>query len=301
MISDLSWVLQFRSDLLTFVFLAFSHLAGQAVLLSLCVFGYWMLNKRFYRDLGMLLCITAMFNVMLKGFFAIPRPGVEHLMATDYGYSFPSGHASAITVAALAIATLYKNRLIWTFSLISIVGCCASRIYLGVHYPIDIIGGIVVGVFTVTLYNFLRYSRAWLLFSRKKHYALICFLVFYCLYFLFLTKDINVINTYASGLLLGLVVGDYVERMRLKFSKPKDLFRRIVFLVTGFLILIPLGFAVNYVYEKTHNLYILFIGYGLIGINITVIVPYLFKTLLAEKVALPLEARSQGDKASAHQ
>lgn len=99
-------------------------------------------------------------NRIVKYIFQRPRPGnVEHLI-TQGGYSFPSGHAMGSLIAYGAIIFLVirlsKNRLLkWTVFivlslLIGFIG--ASRVYVGVHYPSDIIGGYSLGA-------------AWLAFS----------------------------------------------------------------------------------------------------------------------------------------
>jgi undecaprenyl-diphosphatase len=71
-------------------------------------------------------------------------PHVEVLLARTHGYSFPSGHA---TVAGAVIVGLFlaKDRLMaW---LATFFGLClaADRVYVGMHYPGDVLGGLVVG------------------------------------------------------------------------------------------------------------------------------------------------------------
>lgn len=92
-------------------------------------------------------------NTVLKLFYDRPRPSnVEHLTHT-MSTSFPSGHAmSAVivygTVAYLA-ARLQKKRwerwLTMIAATIIIVGIAASRVYLGVHYPSDVLAGTIIG------------------------------------------------------------------------------------------------------------------------------------------------------------
>lgn len=88
-------------------------------------------------------------NVILKNFFMRPRPFEalpQLLPALEYasGYSFPSGH----TTAAFAAAFTYRRLLpkfIGLPALILAALIAFSRLYLGVHYPLDVLGGIATG------------------------------------------------------------------------------------------------------------------------------------------------------------
>lgn len=93
-------------------------------------------------------------NVILKSSFDRPRPQLFEWVTSPSGSSFPSGHAmgSAIvyfTVAYL-IARLEKRR--WTraltifTALLLVLLISVSRLYLGVHYPSDVIAGMVIGL-----------------------------------------------------------------------------------------------------------------------------------------------------------
>jgi undecaprenyl-diphosphatase len=97
-------------------------------------------------------------NSGLKTLFARARPQAffDHYPAPD-SYSFPSGHALFATCFFGGIAVLMAHRLesrigqvlVWLLALVLIVLISVSRIYLGVHYPTDVIGGFAVGVIWV--------------------------------------------------------------------------------------------------------------------------------------------------------
>ncbi|SFL38733.1 undecaprenyl-diphosphatase [Paenibacillus sp. 1_12] len=111
---------------------------------------------------------SAVLNQLLKAVFHRERPSVYRLIE-ETGFSFPSGHAmGAIALyGALAFllwrhtATRPGRSLLIVLSCFMIFMICVSRIYLGVHYPSDIIGALMVSGFWLTLmiWIFQRYME----------------------------------------------------------------------------------------------------------------------------------------------
>jgi len=58
--------------------------------------------------------------------------------------AFPSGHVVVVTSVTFVLNQIYKNKLAWFYLLIPWVAL--TRIYVGVHYPFDLIGGVLVGL-----------------------------------------------------------------------------------------------------------------------------------------------------------
>ncbi|MGG0643942.1 phosphatase PAP2 family protein [Sporosarcina gallistercoris] len=116
---------------------------------------------------------TAALNLVLKLFFHRARPDLNRLIEIS-GYSFPSGHTMMATSLYVILAfILWRNarnssRIIYVIGAIFMIGMiCISRIYLGVHYPSDIVGGIISSAFwlllAISVYNVSlnkRYSKS---------------------------------------------------------------------------------------------------------------------------------------------
>jgi undecaprenyl-diphosphatase len=96
--------------------------------------------------------IIAFLNTMLKDLIQRPRPEVSAdriLVPQDKEFSFPSGHASIVAGCAVTTAILFSNsarrKIIVCFVMLEAALVCLSRVYVGVHYPSDILGGILLG------------------------------------------------------------------------------------------------------------------------------------------------------------
>ena len=102
---------------------------------------------------GAVACGALITNVILKDLIERPRPCqsdfLNEFIAFGYpsedGFSFPSGHMTAISSAVFAIFMCFNKKISWIgFPFILLMGI--SRIYLLAHYPSDVLAGIIVGV-----------------------------------------------------------------------------------------------------------------------------------------------------------
>lgn len=96
--------------------------------------------------LAALLADVLLCNVVIKNLVARTRPftAVQLLVAKPRDYSFPSGHTAA-SFASVTALYLAGEKKMWKVALVLAVLIALSRLYLYVHYPTDIIGGVIFG------------------------------------------------------------------------------------------------------------------------------------------------------------
>ncbi len=112
---------------------------------------------------------SALLNMATKQFFQRDRPTLWESIAPEHTFSFPSGHAmGSATLAMVVVLLCWHTR--WRWLAVALAGSFAllvgiSRIYLGVHYPSDILGGFAAGIAWVSGVYLVLYrvrGRPWL-------------------------------------------------------------------------------------------------------------------------------------------
>lgn len=146
-----------RTDLLSKFFIFITRL-GNGGMIWIAISLILLIPKK-TRKTGIIcalaLILSLLFNnIILKNIFDRTRPfisidGLDNLV-TAKDASFPSGHTSSSFSAAVAIFRNLPKK--YSFAAIILASLIAfSRLYLGVHYPSDIIGGILTGVFSAVV------------------------------------------------------------------------------------------------------------------------------------------------------
>ncbi|WP_240417721.1 phosphatase PAP2 family protein [Paenibacillus periandrae] len=149
----IGWVQALESPGLTLIMKGFTTIGSGLVIAILvplvAVFLYFVLGHRreLYFFIGVIIGSTLL-NEVLKIIFHRARPTI-HRIIDAAGYSFPSGHSMAAFTLYGVIAFLlwrhvsgaFNRSILILFSILMIVMIGISRIYLGVHYPSDVLGG----------------------------------------------------------------------------------------------------------------------------------------------------------------
>jgi membrane-associated phospholipid phosphatase len=149
------------------LFCAITWLGDAYVYLAFLPLALWRGDTPRAMRLALLLLFSIYVNLLLKGLFAIPRPFLisSAVQVKDIvtGYAFPSGHAQGVTALWLGLTLIYRRRWPLVLGALLIPLVSFSRVYLGVHYPQDAIGGVVVGLAIVGIFGLLDppLSRWW--------------------------------------------------------------------------------------------------------------------------------------------
>ena len=149
-----------RGDLptsLTFLFRTITHLIDIPVIITwVLIVAFIFYRKQWKLESYLMLGNLALAGILIvtfKNIYQRPRPEILHLVE-EKGFSFPSGHSLAVTIMVGTLIVIFSQRIkdqLWKrivqillgFYLLSVL---VSRVYLGVHYPSDVLASLCVGL-----------------------------------------------------------------------------------------------------------------------------------------------------------
>ena len=152
--SILLWIQYFRQEWMTPFWKGITFLGDYGwfwIVLALAFLCFRQTRKTGAAVFLALLIGALITNVVFKPLFARTRPyevidGLVLLVGRQKDYSFPSGHSCAAFAGAAVCYRLLPRR--YGIGFMVLAGLLAfSRLYVGVHYPSDVLGGIMIGLF----------------------------------------------------------------------------------------------------------------------------------------------------------
>lgn len=282
-----------RVPAVSFIAEALSFLGESTWAVALILFIYLVLDKRTGFALATLNMTTHVANNTLKAIFRVPRPWVKFSdeivplrQSTATGYSFPSGHSAGAGSLYYGLYKTYKNKVVRVLCIALLILIPLSRIYLGVHWPLDVIVGLAIGIFISSFVENFRNVYDNLSTFRKLFLILSPILTFLALVDAVLI-DLGILDSTlykdlaTSFIGLGAVYfASYLERRYINFTHKKGILMRALCYLLSFalgylLTLFPLSnISVMPRLFKTLGLFLLIVWeiylWPLIGVKIGV-------------------------------
>jgi membrane-associated phospholipid phosphatase len=153
----LQWGLDFiriiqssASPFLTFIMRIITTFGEPAVYLALVVVIYWCVDEKKGLRLGIMILFSIWVNLSLKYLFDQPRPFFDNYdpsvgMGSEKTGGLPSGHAQNTLVILFILAGWLKKRWAYVCAGVLCILIGFSRVYLGVHFPTDVLAGWIIG------------------------------------------------------------------------------------------------------------------------------------------------------------
>jgi len=142
---------------LTLLFRAITHLIDIPVIITwVLIVAFIFYRKQWKLESYLMLGNLALAGILIvtfKNIYQRPRPEILHLVE-EKGFSFPSGHSLAVTIMVGTLIVILSQRIkdqLWKRIVqillgLYLVSVLISRVYLGVHYPSDVLASLCVGL-----------------------------------------------------------------------------------------------------------------------------------------------------------
>jgi len=192
---------------------------------------------------------------------------------------FPSGHTQSAVVVWGYLAWCFKKPLLWLLAGFLILAIPLSRIYLGAHFPSDLLGGYVIGA--LVLFLFIRLGPFWeAWFSRKGIYSqLVASIGLPALLIVFIPSGNDGLLT-AVGALMGVATGIVLERRWVRFCSDGRWSQKVLRYLVGIVVLFGVWFGLRMAFKQLEPADLFrVIRYALVGLWGGLGAPWLFVRL----------------------
>lgn len=269
----------FGNPLIDKLFIAITNLGSHPVYFIIASIIFWCYSKKTGIRVIYVILFSAFLAIYLKDTFTMPRPP-EHLHKVPAdGFGFPSGHAQASASFWGYMGKITRDQKIIITGAAAVILISLSRVYLGVHYAGDVIGGIFFGLLIALA--FLKaesYIIKWK-FGRVKKY---CLAVMFPSVLMILAAAFGITLEQLIELWLVMVftgAGYLMEEELVGLKETKNNRQRIKRAFTGVLLA---GFVYLMFYRFSNHVFYDGIMYAALGFTTTFVAPWSFVMIETE-------------------
>ncbi len=255
------------------IFSAINFLQTEDFFLIALPIVFWCINKRVGATLAVLFLTSDFVVRLLKGITGVARPYDvnSHIRNLDpqTDLSFPSAGAMDTMIFWGFLATEFEHRVLWVWSVLVICLMAFTRVYLGVHYPADVLASVLIGTIIIVLVRWLRLPERVAAQSRTSQWFLaIAFPIVLALI------RLNPETAVTLGAMLGFGIGLLLESHYIRFEPRSEWWKQVIKVLIG----LAVGLAVRMALKPLFPAGDVFtlVRYGVIGLWMGAGAPWIF-------------------------
>lgn len=265
---------QIRTEPITLIMTTITMMAESLFIVAILAGLYWCVDKVKGKRLAWMVLFNFVGNGIIKNLIQMPRPFEMGVVVpiraeTATSFSFPSGHTQTATSFWYGAMLMLRTKAVYIVGSCLILLTALSRMYLGVHWPMDVLGAIFFGVIFTLLANKLVDEQ-----GKIKEVHLIGVSVIMLLVMIF-NVDADLYKGIAA--LWGMTCGAYIEQKYIQFEAVQPLKIQVKKVVIGLVGLILIYVVCSKLLPAVKV--VKMIKYALLLLWITAGAPYLFKKL----------------------
>ena len=239
----------FRTPFLDITFGIVTRLGEETVAIVIICAIFWCINKRAAYGIGVAFFFSGLTVQGMKICFRIDRPWiadttlrpVPSALGNATGYSFPSGHTQSATALFGSLGVQIKRKSIKVLCFTAVFLVAFSRLYLGVHTPLDVAVSLLISFLLIFLTTVALdpgkadKKREFIIFTVMALYAAAIIVIAVVLYL-----NGTIVYGYvadclkAAGAGIGFAAGMFIERVYIDFSvKTKNIFWQAIKFILG--------------------------------------------------------------------
>ena len=274
----LKYLQEMSNPVLDTFFILVTNLGSEAFFILAITYIYWCVDKKMGIKLLFITMTSVYINNMLKELFHTQRPIYSEGINAVYkksapGYSFPSGHTQTIATFWIYLMKKIKNNRLYKIGWSIVTLVAFSRLYLRVHWPIDVIGGIFIAGGIVILLDYIieKMVKYELTYNMK---IIMCVFISSIL----LLLNFNETAVKMIGLTIAALIGYFIENKYIHFYEKSSFKYQIVKCVIGVFIFVALQIITKRAFPS--GIIFNYIRYFILGLWVTLIAPVLFKKFI---------------------
>lgn len=276
------------TDFFDVFFMLVTAFGEELILFIILPIFYWAINKEASQLVAMAGFASLTLNGTIKDIAKVERPignpnirfvEIENFLVDtvhlkEGSYSFPSGHSQTISVLSFSFACYYNKKKLWICATVITLLVMLSRMYLGVHWPLDVLVGGLLGLLSaVVCYQIFKRCNE---DTRVKVYLIIAVL---CLFSLFFAQKSDTFKS--VGACFGFAIGAFVERKFVNFDPTEGpIWKKIIRCVLGLALVGGLKAGLKPLFALiADNIFLDFLRYMIIVFVAIALYPMLFKKI----------------------